>query len=465
MADSEIPLSHLHQLKSDIKMSSSQSQEASCSSSKGMDNSKVTINKASTSEIIIHLHTDQEQVKARRKHMSTGTGVTCIKENSQSCHVCVYCGESFGRIKSFNCHKRPNPPELLSDDCEAVQLNIGDDAGMTNPQKCWDCGYVGDGLNELMKHKQTEHPNTVKFTCKFCGQVFAERKKLDQHKKTVHQSETQVDKGRKKVVVSSKKDASLKMKKRSLKEKIDVLDWHRANGSKPSLTAAKWGCNRKTIAHWDKNYDLYASHLSAINERKRGKTLDDDDDDDDNDDNKGTYPRGPTKRQSWTVEEKVEIVDWFRSAGRNTCMTVSTWGCDRKSLRQWDSKYEQLKKLSETDNKMKNKRKLHGGHPMLSQELDSEVLCYFKTQYDKGHIMPFTEISVKAQETAERLGIEGFKASSGWIKRWKIRNGITVGIRKKKGLEEEPDYTDIPLTVPGVSSDAPTQVPMWLTPR
>ena len=491
------------------------------------------------------------------------------KENIHTCHVCVYCGDSFGNIKSFTCASRPVATELAGDElyhCRPVATaDVGDlvsgfcgdgkpgdqTAIETNQQtsepsctelRCLDCGYVCNGIEGLAKHKEEKHSKTKLFTCALCEDTFWRKQLLKHHIMNAHKQQIKAgfsgesganlkshetlknDNGAKKIVDTplqikiepltsrnakerdddcsgsqeggkkrddhndcpgsqeggkkiSKPNAApsaegkhlwtlnekveiltwhhtnggdthvttgkwgcdaetintwdqhydefvqqlekekYRNKSWSAKQKVEIIDWHRANGGNKRKTAAKWGCYRKTICLWEERYDEYVLKMKNQGVSKRQKTDGDDSDDE-------LFPP-PSKRKAWTVKDKVEIVDWFRKAGRNTPLTVKTWGCDRKSLREWDRNYEKLTRLS-TDTGIKNRKKLHDGRRPISKELECEILSYYQSECASGRIITNSEISKKALEVGKRLGIADFKASNGWVTRWKKRNGIEL---------------------------------------
>lgn len=55
----------------------------------------------------------------------------------------------------------------------------------------------------------------------------------------------------------------------------------------------------------------------------------------------------PKRRKAWTVKEKVDIIQWHRLHGSNQTATADEFGCGRKSVREWDNKYDELLQLSD----------------------------------------------------------------------------------------------------------------------
>jgi hypothetical protein len=76
--------------------------------------------------------------------------------------------------------------------------------------------------------------------------------------------------------------------------------------------------------------------------------------------------------RSFTAEEKCAAVEWHRQHGSVVSETAKEFGVDRKCIRDWDSKYDELKKLDATSRGRKV-RKLHDGREPASAQLDDSV--------------------------------------------------------------------------------------------
>ena len=48
------------------------------------------------------------------------------------------------------------------------------------------------------------------------------------------------------------------------------------------------------------------------------------------------------KLKSYTIEFKVEAVEWHRKNGDNVLLTANKFSVDRKRVREWNTKYDQL---------------------------------------------------------------------------------------------------------------------------
>lgn len=123
----------------------------------------------------------------------------------------------------------------------------------------------------------------------------------------------------------------------------------------------------------------------------------------------------------------MEVVEWLRIAGmQNISATATKYAVDRKRVREWYQKYDQL--LDTNIGKGKKKRKLHTGGPLCSQQLDNDVYLYLEEERSEGRVVRNKDIKEKALEIARTLGLQQFMASSRWVSAWKQR--WNVGYRR-----------------------------------
>ena len=134
----------------------------------------------------------------------------------------------------------------------------------------------------------------------------------------------------------------------------------------------------------------------------------------------------PLKMKQYTVEEKVRVVEWLRINGNNISATSREFGVDRKRVREWNSTYDNL--LLNNVGSNKKKKKLHEGDNPKSPHVDNAVFEFLLEERDEGRCVSNDMLMEKAQECAAQQNIEGFKASAGWLRRWKKR--YSVGIRR-----------------------------------
>ncbi|XP_033111851.1 uncharacterized protein LOC117112790 [Anneissia japonica] len=131
------------------------------------------------------------------------------------------------------------------------------------------------------------------------------------------------------------------------------------------------------------------------------------------------------KRRSWTMQEKVDIIQWHRENKSSQSSTAMLFGCDRKRIREWDRNYEELLLLSSTSG-LSKKKKMHSGKKPLSYELDYKLLLFLDQQRKRRIQVTNIMLQSKACELANQLNIYNFNASSGWLSRWKKRSNVAI---------------------------------------
>ena len=85
----------------------------------------------------------------------------------------------------------------------------------------------------------------------------------------------------------------------------------------------------------------------------------------------------PKRYHSFTVEYKISIVEWHQGNGLVVSKTANQFSIDRKCVRDWNAKYEELKQHEATP-KGKKARKMHDGREPLSVQLDDRVFDFLR---------------------------------------------------------------------------------------
>ena len=115
------------------------------------------------------------------------------------------------------------------------------------------------------------------------------------------------------------------------------------------------------------------------------------------------------RHASYDVAFKCSAITWHRQHGRNVLKTAREFEVDRKRIREWNSKYENLMKLNHGTSK--KKRKIHLGAAVASQDLDSRVFSYLENQRSEGFSVSNKELRAFAKEGVGGLGLSHFAAS------------------------------------------------------
>ena len=143
-----------------------------------------------------------------------------------------------------------------------------------------------------------------------------------------------------------------------------------------------------------------------------------------------------TFRKSYTTEFKLSVVEWVESHKSSVRAAAKQFGVDRKLVRAWLGHKPLLN--SALLQHGPNRRKLHCGRPPASHELDHKALDFLCEQRRAGVQVKDRDLQQKALAIARDLGIESFKATSQWLRRWRQR----CGVRLVNGVNEIVNQTE-----------------------
>lgn len=129
--------------------------------------------------------------------------------------------------------------------------------------------------------------------------------------------------------------------------------------------------------------------------------------------------KGKGKRKSFTVEQKVEIIKLVVDKKEHQSDVAKKFGLSATTVNGFITKRDKI--LEEWNRGCIAKKKFRSPE---SYALDTALLQWFTTQ--RANNVPLSQVLLieKAKQLAEQLRIEDFKASSGYIDRFKKRNGI-----------------------------------------
>ena len=155
-------------------------------------------------------------------------------------------------------------------------------------------------------------------------------------------------------------------------------------------------------------------------------------------------PQTHATHNSYTVEFKLQVLDWYHKHGENKNITAKNFGVDRKRIRDWEVNEQILKE--QTDPQRKRHRISGGpGRRIVSEELDKALIKWYNEQRAQQKLVYNRHIMAKALELAPQLGLrESFKASDVWVSGWKKRNKAELGLDTQEGdsLMSSPQKTD-----------------------
>lgn len=144
------------------------------------------------------------------------------------------------------------------------------------------------------------------------------------------------------------------------------------------------------------------------------------DEDDDSMDKTPSRSSVRISHRSFTVEYKLNVLDWYYAHGENKKQTAKHFGVDRKRIRDW-LKFEQQLRMEPPSNMQR--RKKNTGCAAHYKALDQAVLEWCKEQRTRGQRITNQALRTKALELAPQLGYQDtFKASPNWAVAWRRRN-------------------------------------------
>lgn len=144
--------------------------------------------------------------------------------------------------------------------------------------------------------------------------------------------------------------------------------------------------------------------------------------------------------RSYTVQFKLNALDWYYKNGENKNLTAKMFNVDRKRIRDWLLDERNLR----TDpTPQRTKRKRANSLPQY-KDIEDALYKFYIAQREKGIRPKNAELRAKSLEFASMLGYrETFKASIHWLCNWKRRNKISFAVpdhvTPSSAAEEEED--------------------------
>lgn len=133
-------------------------------------------------------------------------------------------------------------------------------------------------------------------------------------------------------------------------------------------------------------------------------------------------------------------MEWYRQHGRNLHLAEREFSISRKQIRLWDRDFDKL--LANGKGSVSTLKKIGTPTAPRSLELDNGVFEWFVDQRVEGRAVANDQLRSKGRELASQLRVTDFKASDGWLRRWKKR--FSVGIRRGTNDSQKlpSDYRD-----------------------
>lgn len=130
------------------------------------------------------------------------------------------------------------------------------------------------------------------------------------------------------------------------------------------------------------------------------------------------------KLTSYTVKFKLEVLRWYRAHDENERATAKHFGVSRKSIYSWRKNFDKL--IAHDNSRDRQKRKITVGPSPLCPQLDDRLFDFFMDERIDGRAVTNGALKKKALEFAEKLKLQNFNASSGYIRNFKKRMDISM---------------------------------------
>lgn len=150
--------------------------------------------------------------------------------------------------------------------------------------------------------------------------------------------------------------------------------------------------------------------------------------------------------RSYTVQFKLDALDWYYKNGENKNLTAKMFNVDRKRIRDW---LQDETNLRSDPTPERTKRKRSNSLPQF-KEIEAALYQYYCEQREKGLKPKNAELRAKGLEYASEFGYHNsFKASVHWLCNWKRRNKISV-VHLEPSNEEDEEGA---MTTPTITED------------
>lgn len=127
------------------------------------------------------------------------------------------------------------------------------------------------------------------------------------------------------------------------------------------------------------------------------------------------------KQSAIDLQTKIEIIEKINS-GVKQCKIVEEYKISKGTVSGiWKNREKTYESVASGCVTPKSKRLRTAKH----EDLESELICWFKNIRDKNIPLTGPIVKVKAEEIADSLGITNFKFWDGWVARFKTRHAIT----------------------------------------
>lgn len=138
--------------------------------------------------------------------------------------------------------------------------------------------------------------------------------------------------------------------------------------------------------------------------------------------------------RSYTVQFKLNVLDWYYKNGQNKNLAAKMFSVDRKRIRDWLLDETNLRSDPTPE---RTKRKRTNCLPQY-REIETALYQYYTEQREKGIRPKNADLRSRSLQFASQFGYgSSFKASVHWLCNWKRRNKILGSIEHSNDGEDE----------------------------
>ena len=127
------------------------------------------------------------------------------------------------------------------------------------------------------------------------------------------------------------------------------------------------------------------------------------------------------KLRNYTISFKLKVLNYAKEKGNRDAARY--FHVDRKRVREWRKNEDNFKKMHGQLNV--RKRRDGAGKKVASQEIELQLLGWFKTRRDKRVRVTGKGLRKEARRLHQEAGNQQFKASCHWLRRFMHRHGIS----------------------------------------
>ena len=132
-----------------------------------------------------------------------------------------------------------------------------------------------------------------------------------------------------------------------------------------------------------------------------------------------------------SLGEKLKVIEQLEQGGSQREIAI-TMGVSKTQIQQIHCSSELiLKAIQETAIPMQSKLKTPRAHNPELDQSDYDWFCKMRNPHNRCKPLPVSSaaIQVRAKREAQLRGISKFKASDGWLARWRWRYGVGKSVR------------------------------------